>query len=58
MAICDGIIIDVRNNGGGNLSNSSTLASRFTNEKVLTGYIRHKTGKGHSDFSYPEPIYL
>ena len=58
MAICDGIIIDVRNNGGGNLSNSSTLASRFTNEKVLTGYIRHKTGKGHSDFSDPEPIYL
>lgn len=58
MAICNGIIIDVRNNGGGNLSNSSTFASRFTNEKTLTGYIRHKTGKGHNDFSDPVAIYL
>lgn len=58
MAICDGIIIDVRNNGGGLLTNSSKLASRFTNETVLTSYILHKTGKGHSDFSQPEPVYL
>lgn len=58
MAICDGLIIDVRNNGGGTLTNASKLASRFTNEKVLTSYILHKTGKGHSDFSKPEPVYL
>jgi hypothetical protein len=58
MAICNGIIIDVRNNGGGNLSNSTTFAARFTNEKILTGYIRHKTGKGHNDFSDPVAIYL
>nr|WP_320060195.1 S41 family peptidase [uncultured Bacteroides sp.] len=58
MAICNGIIIDVRNNGGGNLSSSTTFAARFTNEKVLTGYIRHKTGKGHNDFSDPVAIYL
>ncbi|MGN0036271.1 MAG: S41 family peptidase [Bacteroidaceae bacterium] len=58
MAICDGLILDVRNNGGGLLTNASKLASRFTNEPVLTGYILHKTGKGHSDFSQPEPVYL
>lgn len=58
MAICDGIIIDVRNNGGGTITNASKLASRFTNKKVLTGYILHKNGKGHNDFSKPEPIYL
>lgn len=58
MAICDGLIIDVRNNGGGTLTNASKLASRFTNEKVLTSYILHKTGKGHDDFSKPEPVYL
>ncbi len=58
MAVCDGLIIDVRNNGGGTLTNASKLASRFTNEKVLTSYILHKTGKGHSDFSKPEPVYL
>ena len=58
LAICRGLIIDVRDNGGGNLSYAETLAARFTNERVLTGYICHKTGKGHSDFSSPEPIYL
>lgn len=58
LAICDGIIIDVRNNGGGTITNSSKLASRFTNEKVLTGYIQHKTGPGHSEFSSPLAIYL
>jgi hypothetical protein len=58
LAICDGLIIDVRNNGGGNLTNATRMAQRFTNEKVLTGYIQHKTGKGHSDFSDPTPIYV
>lgn len=58
LAICRGLIIDVRDNGGGNLSYAETLAARFTNERVLTGYICHKTGKGHSDFSTLEPIYL
>lgn len=58
LAICDGLIIDVRNNGGGTITNASKLAARFTNKKVLTGYIFHKTGKGHNDFSQPEPIYL
>ena len=58
LALCRGLIIDVRNNGGGNLSYAETLAARFTNERVLTGYICHKTGPGHNDFSTPEPIYL
>jgi C-terminal processing protease CtpA/Prc len=58
MAICNGLIIDVRNNGGGLITNSTTLASHFTNEKVLTGYLRHKTGTGHNDFSDPYAIYL
>lgn len=58
LAVSNGLIIDVRDNGGGNLTNSSRIAARFTNEKVLTGYIQHKTGKGHNDFSAPEAIYL
>ncbi len=58
LSICNGLIIDVRNNGGGTLTYATRLAARFTNERVLTGYIQHKTGKGHSDFSDPEPIYL
>ena len=55
---CTGLILDVRNNGGGQLTYASMLASRFTNEKRLVGYIAHKTGSGHSDFSDPEPEYV
>ena len=56
--LCRGLIIDIRNNGGGELTNAEKLAARFTNEKQLVGYIQHKTGPGHSDFSDMEPCYL
>lgn len=58
LALCRGLIVDVRSNGGGSLTYAETLASRFTNKRVLTGYICHKTGTGHSDFSEPQPVYL
>ncbi|MBQ8502244.1 MAG: S41 family peptidase [Bacteroides sp.] len=58
LAVCNGLIIDVRNNGGGVLTYSDRIASRFTNEKVLTSYIMHKTGAGHDEFSAPEPVYV
>jgi len=58
LSLCSGMIIDVRNNGGGLLSNSDKLAARFVNEKTLVGYIQHKTGKGHNDFSKPHPTYV
>lgn len=53
LSLCSGIIIDVRNNGGGNLSNVDKLVGRFINQKTHVGYIMHKTGKGHNDFSEP-----
>jgi len=53
LSICNGMIIDVRDNGGGLLSNAENLAARFVNDKTLVGYIQHKTGKGHNDFSEP-----
>lgn len=58
MSLCKGLIIDLRGNGGGNLSNAEVLASHFTNEKVLSGYVFHKTGKGHGEFSSPMVQYL
>ena len=51
---CRGLIIDVRDNGGGLITAAEQLAARFTNEKILVGYMRHKTGKGHNDFSSME----
>lgn len=58
MSICDGIIIDIRNNGGGVLTNVDKIASRFFNDKTLVGYIMYKTGKGHNDFSKPQSRYI
>lgn len=45
-----GVIIDVRNNGGGSLNNAYALAQRFIPEQkhVLTTF--EKTGPGHGDF--------
>ena len=53
-----GIVLDIRNNGGGILTAAEKLASSFTKEKIHCGYIQHKTGKGHDDFSHPEKLYL
>jgi len=53
-----GLIVDVRDNGGGSLTNVPTLANRFCTEKHIYSYMCHKTGKGHSEFSDPEPLYL
>ena len=58
LRLCDGLIVDVRNNGGGNLTTAQKLAARFTNEKTLVGYMCHKTGPGHNDFSTPKEVYI
>lgn len=58
MLLCQGLIIDIRGNGGGNLSYAEMFAARFCREKTLVGYMQHKTGKGHGDFSPMEPRYI
>ena len=58
LMFCQGMILDIRGNGGGNLTNAEKLAARFCNEKTLVGYMQHKTGKGHNDFSAEEPQYI
>ena len=58
MALCRGLIIDIRNNGGGNLTTAERLAGRFIQEKTLVSYMQHKTGTGHHDFSSLEARYL
>jgi hypothetical protein len=54
---CDGLIIDIRDNGGGSMTNVEKLVGRFITEKTLAGYFVHKTGPGHDDFSEPYPYY-
>ena len=58
LMLCRGLIIDIRNNSGGNLTYAERLAARFTNEPVLVGYMQHKTGTGHADFSSMEEQWI
>lgn len=53
LASSDGLIIDVRSNGGGFLTNVEKLVGRFINEKMTVGSISHKTGPAHDAFSKP-----
>ena len=54
--LCDGIIVDVRQNGGGSLEYAKSLASTFMSEPQHVGWWSHKTGEGHYDLSKPEQM--
>ena len=58
LMLCNGLILDIRNNGGGTLTYAEKLAARFCHEKTLVGYQQHKTGKGHNDFSEMKEQYI
>jgi C-terminal processing protease CtpA/Prc len=58
LSTCDGLIIDVRSNGGGYLTNVETLVGRFIDQRTHVGSIQHKTGPGHRDFSDPFDYYF
>lgn len=58
LAGTDGLVIDVRDNGGGFLTNAEKLISRFIDTKIYAGAISHKTGPGHNDFSEPYDYYF
>lgn len=58
LRLCDGMILDIRGNGGGQLTYAERLAQRFTNERRLVGYTCYKTGTGHDAFSEPRPEYV
>ncbi|MDN3690607.1 S41 family peptidase [Cyclobacterium jeungdonense] len=51
-----GVIIDVRNNGGGNLSNAELLASAFAEEELEYARQRIKSGPGREEFGPWEPM--
>jgi hypothetical protein len=53
---CDGVIFDVRNNGGGSVSNVFTLVNHFADEKRLAYYSEIKTAPG-DNFGDREEVY-
>lgn len=55
---CKGMVFDIRDNGGGSIAAVETIVSRFIDRRICAGYIQHKTGPGHSDFSEPYAYYF
>ena len=54
---CDGVILDLRQNGGGNILNIGLLLSVFDNHKQPLYQTQIKSGKGHNDFTELETVY-
>lgn len=53
-----GLILDLRENGGGAVRDVFALLSRFVDERTLLNYSRVKSGPGRNEFADPEPVYL
>lgn len=47
----DGLILDLRDNGGGALNNAEILADFLADTRRLTYRMRYKNGPGHEDFT-------
>ena len=53
-----GLILDLRENGGGDLNNIIRILSRFVSSKTLVAYNRTRNGRGRNDFGSYEPFYI
>jgi C-terminal processing protease CtpA/Prc len=53
-----GIILDLRENGGGSFSNITKILARLTPVKTLVMYNRTRNGKGRDEFGPYEPFYI
>ena len=53
-----GLILDLRENGGGVVNDVYKILARFVQEKTLLMYSRLKNGPGHNDFTAAEPAYV
>ena len=54
---CDGLILDLRQNGGGSTNNVTKLVSLFDCHGQPLYSVQHKAGPGHNDFTAPEVRY-
>ncbi len=52
----NGLIIDLRDNGGGNTTNSNYIAGHFSADKFTYGYVRYRNGLAHTDFTKWIPL--
>lgn len=55
---CDGLILDLRANGGGSVSNIPIILEAFCNERTHVANTIHRNGPFKDDFGPEEPIYI
>lgn len=53
-----GLILDIRENGGGAIANVFRILERFVEEETLVSYSRIKNGPGHTDFTEAKPVFV
>lgn len=53
-----GLILDIRENPGGDGEDIFEILERFIDQKTLVYYSRIKNGKGRNDFSSPTAVYV
>lgn len=53
-----GLILDVRENGGGAIPNVFALLSRFVDSETLVYYSRIKKGVEHNNFTQAAPVFV
>jgi hypothetical protein len=51
-----GLILDLRENGGGQIENVYKLLERFADEERIIAYSQIKNGIGQENFTAPEPV--
>lgn len=54
----EGLVIDIRNNGGGSISNAFTLTNRFATDKIKVADWYYKDGPAHDDFTQAEEKFI
>jgi hypothetical protein len=58
LGALDGLVLDIRSNGGGSDSNSEAVAARFAERRVHYRTVRYKSGSGHEDFGPEIKAYI
>ncbi len=53
-----GLILDLRDNGGGSVFNVPMILERFTAQKTLVGYFITRNGPGRNDFGKKANFYI
>lgn len=53
-----GLIIDVRDNGGGSMATIFKIMGRFVDKRTLVGNMRSKNGQRHNEFTNAVPLFV